>query len=154
MRSLLKSLGFLLLVSCSSLDDQLLSKDEFKNVEINDFQINLERDYINARVLNKSAHIVTSCIFKFSLYKSELNGEPKFSRGEYSEYSDQSTSSSFIEIQNPDSLSKLTQLLSHKFFIRETLKPGYSTEVYFEINLDFEKGQYFFTKELVELKGR
>jgi len=83
-----------------------------------------------------------------------LNATLNHTKGVYSGNTNGEMSSSFIERQAVDSLSGLTLLLSHDFFIRETLKPGYSTEVYFEINLDFEKGQYIYSKDLVELKGR
>jgi len=154
MKSMSVSLVVLLFASCVSLDDQLLSKAEFKNIEFKDFQINLDRDYINARVVNNSSHTITSCIFRFSLYKPGLNATLNHTKGVYSGNTNGEMSSSFIERQAVDSLSGLTLLLSHDFFIRETLKPGYSTEVYFEINLDFEKGQYIYSKDLVELKGR
>ncbi|NQV48883.1 MAG: hypothetical protein HQ507_00190 [Candidatus Marinimicrobia bacterium] len=153
MKSMILSLVFMLGVSCASLDDQLLSKAEFKNIEFKDFQINLDRDYINTRVVNNSSHTVTSCIFRFSLYKSGSTSTIKPTQDVYVGNANTERISSFIERTDIDSLAGLTHLLSHNFFIRETLKPGYSTEVYFEINLDFEQGQYIYTKELVELKG-
>ena len=153
MKSRVLSLVFMLVVSCVSLDDQLLSKAEFKNIEFKDFQINLERDYINARVVNNSSHTITSCIFRFSLYKPGLNSTLRATRDIYAGNANEAMASSFIEHGPADSLSVLTHLLSHDFFVRETLKPGYSTEVYFEINLDFEEGQYIYSKEVVELKG-
>jgi len=45
MKSMSVSLVVLLFASCVSLDDQLLSKAEFKNIEFKDFQINLDRLY-------------------------------------------------------------------------------------------------------------
>jgi hypothetical protein len=45
-------------------------------------------------------------------------------------------------------------VLSENFFIRETLKPGYSTEVYFEFKLDDLSERNVFTQEIIELKGK
>ena len=112
------------LMACSLMDDNSIPRDQFDQVEISDFEVNMDRDYIRGKIQNKGRHNITSSIFKFEIYAGE------------------------------DSLDSSKRLLSQNFVVREPLSPGYSTEFYFELKMDYEFSNFIYTYDLVQIKGR
>lgn len=126
--------------ACTGLDDELLPADASGQVYFQSFEIDPARDYILGRIVNDSPYILTSCRIAINIYQDgQTQGE----------------SLRLIELQPGDStLAHQSPDISEKLFMRETLKPGYSTEIYFELPLEHLRGQAVYTREIVELKGR
>ncbi len=138
----------MILTNCVGLDDQKLPKSDYDKISIENFQVNLERNFISGRLVNKSSYVVTSCVFEFKLYR--LDG----SRSSNSITYEANDGSTFTELNsnNRDTERKLVH--SQKFLVREPLKKDYSTEFYFELKLDYDRGDYSYSKEIIDLKGR
>ena len=113
-----------LLMACSIMDDNTIPRDQFDQVEISDFEVNMDRDYIRGKIQNNGSHNISSSIFKFEIYAGV------------------------------DSLDASRLLLSQNFVVREPLKPGYSTEFYFELKMDYDHSNYFYTNDIIQIKGR
>lgn len=135
-------LGFLsvLLVGCTDLDDNALPLDSHTQIYFQTFELNPERNYVLGKLINNSPYLLTSCRFRINFYPELPKSEEPLT----------------LRKIDPKELIPLgkTPTLSKDFFIREPLKPGYSTEVYFEIRLNDLNGSTDFTREIIELKGR
>jgi len=139
-RSLLVLLSGLLLAACTGLDDEPLPKDTDDKIYFQEFELNAELNYVLTKLINESSYTLTSCRFRVNIYPSSSTTD---------------TPLQLTEVKLGDNiLQGILPALSESFFIRETLEPGYSTEVYFELALDRLYGPAVFTKEIVELKGR
>jgi len=114
----------ILLITCSQMDDDSIPRDQFNQVAISDFEVNMDRDYIRGKIQNNGEHNITSSVFKFEIYAGN------------------------------DSLDSSKLLLSQNFVVREPLKPGYSTEFYFELKMDYEFSNFLYTYNIVQIKGR
>ncbi|NQV43038.1 MAG: hypothetical protein HQ506_11850 [Candidatus Marinimicrobia bacterium] len=106
------------------MDDDSIPRDQFNQVAISDFEVNMDRDYIRGKIQNNGEHNITSSVFKFEIYAGN------------------------------DSLDSSKLLLSQNFVVREPLKPGYSTEFYFELKMDYEFSNFLYTYNIVQIKGR
>ena len=124
MKSILMMLPAVLFMTCSQMDDNSIPRDEFAQVEISDFEVNMDRDYIRGKIQNNGTHNITSSIFKFEIYTGA------------------------------DSLDSSKVLLSQNFVVREPLKPGYSTEFYFELKMDYDYTIFHYSYDIVQIKGR
>jgi len=134
-----------LFAACTVMDDNSIPRDQFDQVEISDFEVNLARDYIRGKIQNNGKHEISSSIFKFDLYSGKLSA----SGGRNSH--DQNS----ISIKKgSESIDSSFLLLSQNFVVRETLKPGYSTEFYFELKMDYDFSDYLYNYEIIHLKGR
>ncbi len=129
MKSKLFLSGILILIifGCSGLDDKLLPVDALNHVEFQDVEVNPARNYIRGKLVNNSAYTLTSCKVRISIYLD---------------------SPAFAETDEKQAA------FSKNFFIRASLKPGYSTEVYYEVKLDGLQDYARFTSELFDLKGQ
>lgn len=134
-----------LLMACSLMDDNSIPKNEFPKMEISDFEVDMMRWYIRGKIQNNSQYDVSSAILKFDLYSQNML--TRASR----DFRDHRSARSYSV---GDSLDPARLLISKNFLIREPLKPGYSTEFYFELKMDYNFSEYFYTYEIVELKGR
>lgn len=128
----------LLSVSCSVMDDKNLPEDQLEQVKMSDFEVNLDRDFIRGKIQNIGNHHITSSIFRFELF-AENTGLPGPAVQEVTGHIQQT-------MKEP--------LLSQNFVVREPLKPGYSTEFYFELKMDFDDLRFLYTYEIIQLKGR
>jgi len=138
-RPVLLALVSLLLMVCAGLDDQPLPADTEGQIYFTSFEIDPRRDYVLGRILNDSPHILTSCRIVIMIYP--LNQAIQ-------------DSLQLTEVSVGDSvLTNRTPAVSEKMFMRETLKPGYSTEVYFEFPMQDLKGKAVYTLEIIEMKG-
>ncbi|MBT3228036.1 MAG: hypothetical protein HOD43_04475 [Candidatus Marinimicrobia bacterium] len=135
----------ILILSCSVMDDTTIPKDQFTQVEISDFDVNMQKDYIRGKIQNNGEHNITTSIFKFEIYVGSQ---------EVSRRTNLMNESSANKYTGKDSLNPLNLLLSQNFVVRETLKPGYSTEFYYELRMDYEFHDFLYTYEIVQLKGR
>lgn len=140
MRAWVLGISTLLVLSCTGLDDKSLPADAEGKVYFQSFEIDPTRDYILGRIVNDSPYTLTSCRIRINIYQDGgVVGE----------------SLQLTELQPDDStLTDRVPEISEKMFMRETLKPGYSTEVYFEFPMQELKGQAVYTREIIELKGR
>ena len=138
-------ISLLLIMTCSVMDDDAISKDQFNQVEISDFEVNLQRDYIRGKIQNRGKHDITSSIFRFELYSGNLGGS-----GDDFNYNQVS----MVNSSEGDSLEPSRLLLSQNFVVREPLKPGYSTEFYFELKMDYDFSSYLYSYTIIQLKGR
>lgn len=123
------------------MDNESIPMDQFNKVEINDFEVNLERDYIRGRIENKGSYDLTTSIFKLNLYtkkRSEAENSSQIPQVRYAEASE---------------IDPTYKIFSQNFVIREQLKPNYSTEFYFELRLDYEGFDILYTHEIIDLKG-
>jgi len=135
----------MLLMTCSVMDDKAIPPDQFNQVEISDFEVNLQRDYIRGKIQNNGKHDITSSIFRFDLYSENASApenDINYKRG------------SMLRYTGGDSLNPSRLLLSQNFVVREPLKPGYSTEFYFELKMDYDLLSFLYTYEIIQLKGR
>lgn len=130
----------LLFVTCTGFDDKSLPPDAGKHIYFQEFEISPKRNYILGRIINNSPYTLTSCQIEIKIYQE---GAP----------SDRALSLKEGKLKNV-SLSGLTPILSERMFMRETLEPGYSTEIYFELSLHELQGEAIFTREIIEFKGR
>ncbi|MCF7807072.1 MAG: hypothetical protein K9M49_00545 [Candidatus Marinimicrobia bacterium] len=138
-RSLSLALAGLFLLGCAGMDDQPLPADAQGQVYFQSFEIDPSRDYILGRIVNDSPYTLTSCRIAINIYHEDpTEGDALF----------------LTEVQPGDSLRKSSPDISEKLFMRETLKPGYSTEIYFELPMKHLSGQAVYTREIIELKGR
>jgi len=135
----------ILLMNCSIMDDNSLPVDQFNQVQISDFEVNMQRDYIRGKIQNIGEHNITSSIFEFEIY----TGNPGAAGN-----TNLMNKNSVINYTGRDPLDPAKLLLSQNFVVREPLKPGYSTEFYFELKMDYEFYEFFYTYEIVQLKGR
>lgn len=110
--------------ACSMMDDNTLPQDQFDQIVISDFEVNMDRDFIRGKIQNKGHHEVTSSIYKFEIYPASAS---------------------------PDSAKAL---LSQNFIVREPLKPNYSTEFYFELKMDYDETDFVYIYDIVQVKGR
>ncbi len=122
--TLILMLPALLLITCAKMDDDSIPRDQFNQVEISDFEVNMDRDYIRGKIQNNGDHNITSSVFKFEIYAGN------------------------------DSLDSSNLLLSQNFVVREPLKPGYSTEFYFELKMDYNVSTFLYAYDIVQIKGR
>jgi len=129
---------------------------------IQDFGVSLDRGYIRGQLVNNSTYSISSCIIKFSLYKLEKNSELLRQKRYFAKTENIIDSLSLAGIDQEVSRDKstatkiqpeMTLLFSKNFAVRERLEPGYSTEFYFEVKLDFQADNYIYTKEVIGLKG-
>ncbi|MCF7826400.1 MAG: hypothetical protein K9M55_06710 [Candidatus Marinimicrobia bacterium] len=134
-----------LLMACSVMDDKSIPKNQYPQVEISDFEVDMARGYIRGKIQNNSQYDVSSAILKFELYSQSM-----LTRGS-NNFRYRSSARRYAVGDSPD---PATLLLSKKFLIRESLKPGYSTEFYFELKMDNDFSECLYTYEIVELKGR
>jgi len=130
-----------LIVACSVMDDNPISRDQFSEVGISDFEVNMQRDYIRGKIQNHSEHNITSSIFKLEIFSGSTRAAVNSSVG------------TVIRHMGSESLDLSKLLLSQNFMVREPLKPGYSTEFYFEVKMDYDLSDFLYTYEIVELKG-
>jgi len=144
-KSIIMCLPVILFMNCSIMDDNSLPGDQFNQVQISDFEVNMQRDYIRGKIQNHGEHDITSSIFKFKIYtgNSETSGNTNLIN-----------ENSAMMYTGKDSLDPSKLLLSQNFVVREPLKPGYSTEFYFELKMDYEFYDFLYTYEIVQLKGR
>ena len=128
------------MVACTDLDDPPLPSDAEGQVYFKSFEIDPQRNYINGRIVNDSPYTLTSCRINIDIYLSGGNPDDSLS----------------LQMVSPkDSLLKhLSPTISEKMLMREPLKPGYSTEVYFEFPMHELHGHAFYTREINGLKGR
>ena len=145
MKSILMVLCATLITTCSTMDDNAIPKDQFNQVEISDFEVNMERDYIRGKLQNNGEHSITSSIFNFEIYAGSIEG---------SGATNQMGEPTSVEFAGRDSLDTSKILLSQNFVVREPLKPGYSTEFYFELKMDYEVSNFLYTYDIVQIKGR
>ena len=138
------SLILTLFLGCTVIDDKAIPKEQFSQVEISDFEVNMQRDYIRGKIQNNGEHNITSSIFKLEIFSGSTRASVNSSVGR---------NSSVIRYMGSDSLDISKLLLSQNFMVREPLKPGYSTEFYFEVKMDYELSDFLYTYEIVELKG-
>ncbi len=131
--------------NCTVMDDNSVPKERFNQIEISDFEVNIDRDYIRGKIQNNSDLDITSSIFTFELYSGNF--------GEY-ENNKNYLQSSIAFHAGPDSLSPSKLLLSQNFVVREPLKPNYSTEFYFELKMDYDISNFLYTHEIFQIKGR
>lgn len=134
-------IGSLLIVTCTGLDDKPLPTDARGQIYFKEFELNPQRNYLLVNLINESPYTLTSCMFQVNIYSMASNQEDPL----------------ILTEVNADDMKDDeggAPSLSEKFFIRETLKPGYSTEVYFELKLDDLGGRSVFTQEILELKGK
>jgi len=126
--------------SCSGLDDQVLPPDANDQIKFQSFEIDPSRNYILARIINDGPHTLTSCRLSVSFFRQSNLPPNQF----------------ILTELNGSQASKVKELafLRESFLIREPLKPGYSTEVYYELKIDQLRGSAFYTKELIDLKGK
>ncbi len=148
------SVIMLLVVSCSNLDDAKIPKEAYSKVVIDNFDINTDRDFIGGRIVNNSSRVVTSCKFEFRLYRHTEQAELVKGKQPGSDNFGRDNQDEFREYSSSDSLSGMQLLISENFLVRESLKPGYSTEFYFELTMDFDFHSYAYSKEIIQLKGR
>ena len=128
------------LLSCVGLDDEPLPVDAAGKIHFQSFEIDPARNYFIAHIVNESTYTVSSCRIKICLYRHEALPPNSFTLTEIA------PSEALISGENP--------FLLQEFLVRNPLTPGYSTEVYYELNLDQLRGRAVFTKEIVDLKGR
>ncbi|MCF7823919.1 MAG: hypothetical protein K9N35_07065 [Candidatus Marinimicrobia bacterium] len=140
-RNILLLLLICLMWNCTGLDDKKLPTDANGQIYFEEFELNTQRNYLLVKLVNESPYTLTSC---------------KFSVNFYSTTSSQESPLILTEVSSDDVLDLLESVpkRSEIFFIRETLKPGYSTEVYFELNLDDLSRRTIYTQEILELKGK
>ncbi|MCF6237364.1 MAG: hypothetical protein L3J79_00880 [Candidatus Marinimicrobia bacterium] len=129
-----------LFAACTDFDDQALPTDAQGQIYFQEFELNADRGYVLTKLINDSPYTLTSCRFRIKIYPQNSTSELPLKLSEVS--SD--------DFRTSGSAPGLTE----DFFIRETLEPGYSTEVYYELQLKGLGGLAVFTKELVSLKGR
>jgi hypothetical protein len=126
--------------ACTGLDDSPLPKDAEGQVYFQSFEIDPKRNFILGRIVNDSPYTLTSCRIVINIF-AEASGDTRLVNLMPVE-----PGSAALKGQKP--------LVSEKMFMRETLKPGYSTEIYFEFPMDHLGGKAVYTREIVELKGR
>lgn len=136
----LTPLLLLLFFSCTGLDDQSLPPEAVAKIKFQSFEIDPARNYFIAHILNESSYTLSSCRLKISLYKHEAFPPNGFTLTE--------ADPSEIQIAGEQAF------MVEEFHVRSPIAPGYSTEVYYELNLDQLRGKAVFTKEIVDLKGR
>lgn len=141
-KMLLSAIGF---VACSIMDDNSIPRDHFSQVEISNFEVNMQRDYIRGKIQNNGEHNITSSIFELEIYSDSLA---------VSGNTNLMNQSSAIRYTGADSLDASKLLLAQNFVVREPLKPGYSTEFYFELKMDYEFSNFLYTYEIVQIRGR
>lgn len=139
-RTLVLGLFALFLLTCTGLDDKPLPSDAEGQVRFQSFEIDPKRDYILGRIVNDSPYTLTSCRIAINIYMVDQTVADSLQLTEVS------PRESSLRGKNP--------AISEKMFMRETLKPGYSTEVYFEFPMQDLKGQAVYTREVIDLKGR
>jgi len=127
-----------LVTSCTVMDDKDLPVDQLKLTEISDFEVNLDRDFIRGRIQNNGDHNITSSIFRFELFAEQTGTSGPMTQ----------------KVRGDLGLALKEPLLSQNFVVREPLKPGYSTEFYFELKMDFEHPRFLYAYEIIQLKGR
>ncbi len=145
LKTIIMILPVVLLVNCSIMDDNSLPAHKFNQIQISDFEVNMQRNYIRGKIQNNGEHDITSSIFNLEIYRddSERSGNSNLmSENTVTEYTGK-------EVLNPENL-----LLSQNFVVREPLNPGYSTEFYFELKLDYQFDEFLYTHKIVQLKGR
>ena len=145
MKLTLLLLLFILIATCSTMDDNSIPRDQFSQVQISDFEVNMDRDYIRGKIQNNGKHDITSSIFEFALYSGSF--EP-------AENTQQMRANSIREYLGEGSLDTSKLLLLQNFVVREPLKPDYSTEFYFELKMDYESTNFLYTYDIVQIKGR
>jgi hypothetical protein len=131
----------LLIVTCTGLDDKPLPTDARGQIYFNGFELNAQRNYLLVNLINESPYTLTSCKLKVNIYSIAQSQEDPLILTE-------------VSVNDVMDGEGDAPVLSENFFIRETLKPGYSTEVYFELKLDDLSGRSVFTQEIIELKGK
>ena len=131
----------LLIVACTGLDDKPLPSDARGQIYINGFELNAQRNYLLVNLINKSPYTLTSCKFQVNIYSIAQSQEDPLILTE-------------VSADDVKDVEGYVPVLSENFFIRETLKPGYSTEVSFEFKLDDLSERNVFTQEIIELKGK
>jgi len=127
-------------LSCTDLDDKPLPGDALGKVYFQSFEIDPNRNYILGRIVNDSPYTLTSCRIAINIYLDNLETGGSFD----------------LKLVDPGdtSLTSKTPLITEKMFMRETLKPGYSTEVYFEFPMEQLRGRAVYTRQIIELKGK
>ena len=139
LRFVISTLGFILLINCTGLDDQGLPPEAAAQVTFQSFEIDPSRNYIIARLVNNSPYIVSSCRIDLAIYPESPLPPNELILSEGS----RDVGGSASEV-----------LVSESFLIRDPLKPGYSNEVYYELKIDQLRGTAVYIKKLSDLKGR
>ncbi len=134
-----------LFMTCSIMDDNSIPRDQFNQVQISNFEVNMQRDYIRGKIQNTGKHNITSSIFKFEIYSGNTGASGN---------TNVINESSAINYKGGESLDPSKLLLSQNFVVREPLKPGYSTEFYFELKMDYQFSDFLYTYDIVQIKGR
>ena len=145
-------LSLFLVAGCTVADDDVIDKAEYHQMEISDFEINMEHNYIRGKLQNNGSHHITSTHFKLELFRNEP--QSKASIPNRSRKILQNHAFKISEASPGDSLYDVNQTLSKIFIVREPLKPSYSTEFYFELKMDDPSQDYLYTLRVVQLKGR
>lgn len=129
------ALAVILCTGCTGLDDEPLAAASQELVIIDSFEIDPSRNYIIAQIKNGSPHTLSSARLKVSLYRE--SPEPPNS----------------LDFQEgtPEDQALIN---SKSFLIRNPLKPGYGTEVYYELKMDTLTGTVIYTYSLNDMKGR
>ena len=140
MKFFLLGIASILITACTGLDDEALPADAEGQIYFKSFEIDPRRNYINGRIVNDSPYTLTSCRIAIDIY---VRGQ---SLGEQLQLTE-------VSPEDP-ALADLSPTISEKMFMRETLKPGYSTEIYFEFPMQDLQGEAFYTRRIMELKGR
>lgn len=138
---LLLCLTVFLFMNCTGMDNETIPSDQYEEVKINAFEVNLERQYIRGEIQNLSEYDITTSIFRLVLYGAERKPE---GRGIHV---------SIVQHAGPEVIDLPPRLFSQDFVVRERLKPGYSTEFYFELKMDYEGMDILYTHEIIGLKG-
>jgi hypothetical protein len=144
MKSIFILISAILFWTCSKMDDHAIPMDQYGQVEISDFEVNMERDYIRGKIQNNGEHDITSSIFNLEIYSRDSESVKTSFDGE----------NHIVRYTGVDSLEPSRLLLSQNFVVREPLKPGYSTEFYFELKMDYEVTGFLYTYEIIQIKGR
>lgn len=136
---MISTLGLILLINCTGLDDQALPPEAAAQVTFKSFDIDPSRNYFIARLENNSPYVVSSCRIDLAIYpESPLPSHELI-----------------LSEESPDiSRSVSKALITESFLIRDPLKPGYSNEVYYELKIDQLRGTAIYVKKLSDLKGR
>ena len=139
-KTILLSLILILLGTCNSFDDNALPPDDHDQIYFESFELNPERNYVLTKLVNNSLYTLTSCQFNVSIY---------------TESTPEDIPPTLTKAKPGDAIpTGYQKTLSKTFFIRETLKPGFSTEAYFELRLSDLKGPGIFTYEIDRLSGQ
>lgn len=126
--------------SCSDLDDTALPPDAKTHIYFQAFEVNARRNFVLGKLINNSPYTLTSCRFRIDIYTLSPDSQ---------------TPLSLTELEaGTEVMPHQVPVLTKDFLVREALKPGYSTEVYFELRLKDLKGPAVYSQTILELKGQ